>query len=134
MRAVAYVSSAKRELSAEDLDAIVAEARRLNEASGVTGMLLYCDGNFMQYFEGEDDAVAQTLARVRASGRHHHVSELMNEAISHREFAQWSMGFARAMPDAFLDPAAASWESEDAHGPGAALLKTFWAGCRCRNN
>jgi hypothetical protein len=37
-----------------------------NAASGVTGVLLCCDGDFMQCFEGAEEAAA-TFARIRAS-------------------------------------------------------------------
>ena len=130
LRAIVYVSSASRALSEEDLDFIVAEARRFNEASGVTGFLLYCGGNFMQYLEGEDDAVLQTFARIRASTRHRQVSELMNEPITVREFADWAMGFSQATPDGFLESAWGGLQDTEDCGPGTMLLNTFWASCR----
>ena len=131
LRGIAYVSSASRDLLADDLEFIVRESRRFNEASGVTGVLLYCDGNFMQYFEGEDAAVAATWARIRASARHHHVSELMDQPIDEREFAGWGLGFAQATPDGLPDLAART-PIDDRCGPGADLLKTFWLSCRGR--
>jgi hypothetical protein len=130
LRAIAYLSSASRTLKQEDLDFIVAESRRLNAASGVTGVLLYCDGNFMQYFEGDAAAVATTYTRVLASTRHHCVSELMNEPIAEREFAQWSLGFAQATPDGFMESTWGHLQEDPDCGPGAALLKTFWSVCR----
>jgi hypothetical protein len=130
LRAIAYVSSASRVLKQEDIAFIVAESRRLNAASGVTGVLLYCDGNFMQYFEGDDAAMATTYARILASTRHHNVSELMNGPIAEREFEDWSMGFAQAAPDGFMESTWGHLHEDPECGPGAALLKTFWASCR----
>jgi hypothetical protein len=49
MHAIAYVSAASWNLLEEQLERIVSESRRLNALNGITGVLLYCDGNFMQY-------------------------------------------------------------------------------------
>jgi len=99
LHAIAYVSAASWNLLDEQLDRIVAEARRRNTLNGITGVLLYCDGNFMQYLEGEEDAVMETFARIRASESHYQISELMNQPILEREFTDWSMGFSRPSPD-----------------------------------
>ncbi len=52
-----YVSSATRPFSGEDLRALLETCRKDNAELGVTGMLLYKDGNFMQVLEGDEDAV-----------------------------------------------------------------------------
>jgi hypothetical protein len=132
MRAIAYVSSAAWNLRDEDLEFIVSESRGLNFASGVTGVLLYCDGNFMHYFEGPDDAVLDTYERIRNSERHHQINELMNQAIEQREFGDWTMAFSRTTADAFLEIAAARWKGSARTGPGADLVRIFWANCRSR--
>jgi hypothetical protein len=56
MHPIAYVSSASWNLLPEQVERIVAESRRYNALTGVTGVLLHCDGNFMQYIEGEEGA------------------------------------------------------------------------------
>ena len=130
MHAIAYVSSAAWNLLDEDLEFIVSESRGLNLASGVTGVLLYCDGNFMHYLEGPDDAVLETYERIRKSERHYQINELMNQAIEQREFGDWTMGFSRTTPGFFLDIAAARWKGPGEIGPGATLVQVFWAHCR----
>ena len=131
LQAIAYVSTAARELSASDLDFIVRESRRFNAARGITGVLLHCDGNFMQFIEGEPEAVADTWTRIRSSRLHHQVNELMNLPVERREFSDWTMGFADAAPTEFLDLAAAPWEDGDSRvGPGRLMLQVFWRNCR----
>ena len=130
MHAIAYVSAASWNLLEKQVDHIVAESRRLNALHGITGVLLYCDGNFMQYLEGEEDAVMATFARVRANESHYQVNELMNQPILEREFADWSMGFSRTSPEQFVELAAARWKGTAQTGPGAALLRSFWADSR----
>jgi len=127
MHAIAYVSAASWNLRHEQIDHIVSESRRLNALHGVTGVLLYCDGNFMQYLEGEVDAVVATFARIRASESHYQLSELMNQPILEREFPDWSLGFSRPGPEEFVGLASARWKGTAQTGPGASLLRSFWA-------
>ena len=127
LHAIAYVSSASWNLLDEQVERIVSESRRLNALNGITGVLLYCDGNFMQYLEGDAHAVHATFARIRASECHYQVNELMNQPIDAREFGDWSMGFSQPAPDEFVEIAAARWKGTSQSGPGAALLSSFWA-------
>ena len=127
MRAIAYVSAASWNLLDKQIERIVAESRRLNALNGITGVLLYCDGNFMQYLEGEEEAVLETFARIRASESHYQINELMNQPILEREFGDWTMGFSRPTPEEFVELAAARWKGTAQTGPGASLLRSFWA-------
>jgi hypothetical protein len=127
LHAIAYVSTAARDLSTDDLDLIVAECARLNAAARITGVLLYCDGNFMQYLEGPTEAVARVFERICASGRHHQVHVLMDEAIVEREFAHWTTARAPGPELAFLDGPGPAGERV---GPGLGMLRTFWRNCR----
>lgn len=127
MHAIAYVSAASWNLLDEQIERIVSESRRLNTLNGVTGVLLYCDGNFMQYLEGGEDAVKETFERIRASESHYQLNELMNQPILEREFGDWAMRFSRPGPDEFVELAAARWKGTAQTGPGASLLRSFWA-------
>jgi len=95
-------------------------------------VLLYCDGNFMHYLEGAEDAVVHTFARIRRSGLHRHVNELMNLHIVEREFPDWYLGFSRTSATEFLAVAAARWKGSAQTGPGAGLLRSFWSSCRSK--
>ena len=130
MHAIAYVSAASWSLLDEQIDRIVSESRRLNAINGITGVLVYCDGNFMQYIEGDEAAVMEAFARIRASSSHRQISELMNQPILEREFADWPMGFVRPGSEEFVDLAAARWNGSARTGPGLSLMRTFWAKCR----
>ncbi|HEX7686537.1 MAG TPA: BLUF domain-containing protein [Burkholderiaceae bacterium] len=130
MRAIAYVSTASSNLLREDLEAIVAASRGRNAESGITGVLLYCDGHFMQYIEGPDAAVLEAFERIRRDARHYQVNELLNQAITEREFADWTLGFTRASPATVLDPTTRSWDRPDHDGPGVEMLRVFWRNCR----
>ena len=92
MFSVVYVSSASRPFSTEELAALLATSRRNNTRDGITGMLLYRDGNIMQVLEGEEAAVRALFERVRRDPRHHDVTVLLEEH-GPRQFAEWSMAF-----------------------------------------
>ena len=126
MHAIAYVSAASWNLLDEQVGRIVSESRRLNALNRITGVLLYCDGNFMQYFEGEEDAVIETFERIRACASHYQINVLMNQPILEREFADWSMGFSMPSPEEFVELAAARWKGTAQTGPGASLMRAFW--------
>jgi hypothetical protein len=54
-----YASSAARPFTTLELQAFLEQARQKNARFGVTGMLLYKDGNFMQALEGDHGVVAK---------------------------------------------------------------------------
>ena len=65
-----YLSSASQPFSEDDLVALLTQARQNNTAHGLTGMLLYKDGNFMQVLEGDEAEVRRlfhTIEQTRAT-------------------------------------------------------------------
>ena len=92
---VIYVSTADHAVDAGALEDILDASLRNNEPNGLTGMLLYAGGSFMQVLEGEEADVDATLARVRRDPRHSDVFEIDRSPIDERSFANWRMGFRR---------------------------------------
>lgn len=89
-----YASAARGEPSEEELTRLLAGARRHNAAVGVTGMLLYSEGSFLQLLEGEAAAVDDLLQRIARDSRHASLSVIIREPIARRSFGDWTMGFA----------------------------------------
>jgi hypothetical protein len=90
-----YVSSATKELSDDVLDQILESSVTHNGPQDVTGLLLYCGGNFMQVLEGEESEVSKTYDRISKDHRHHNLFILSKEKIEKKDFSAWSMGFRR---------------------------------------
>ncbi len=88
-----YVSSAVRLMKDHELAEILRAAHRHNRTNGITGLLLYREGNFIQVLEGEPEQVEATFARIERDPRHHQVLVLSREFHSGRVFAEWAMGF-----------------------------------------
>ncbi len=93
-----YVSTASHAFSDAELDAILKASVRNNGPRGITGILLYLDGCFMQVIEGEAQPVIDTLARIMTDTRHRDIVVLNEADIEQREFSRWSMGFRRIAP------------------------------------
>lgn len=115
---IIYTSTATHVMSDADLDSIIASATRHNADNGITGMLLYADGQFMQMLEGEEHEVDATFARVAADPRHRDVTVTERSTIDTRSFANWSMGLRR-LPEM---PHVTAASGTGARGLAAALL------------
>ena len=93
MRSLVYASRAVEPLSDDDLLALLTAARNRNHAHGVTGMLVYAAGSFLQLIEGDDAAVELIWDRIRMDPRHTALRVLRDGPATARLFAEWSMGF-----------------------------------------
>lgn len=93
------MSTAVVPFSEDDLTDLLAISRENNRASGLTGMLLYADGHFIQTLEGPSDDVHATVARINRDGRHRSVISVLTEEIETRAFPDWSMGFETVSAD-----------------------------------
>jgi hypothetical protein len=88
-----YVSSAVTPFSTPDLVALLEKAHAVNTALGVTGMLLYKDGNVMQVLEGNREVVHSLYAKIHRDPRHRGLLTLLEGPLTERQFPEWSMGF-----------------------------------------
>ena len=88
-----YVSSAYHNMSDDELQSILDSAVQHNAQNGVTGLLLYFDGSFMQVVEGPEDSVDELMGRLQRDSRHRDINVLSKSLVTDREFPQWSMGF-----------------------------------------
>ena len=75
--------------SLQDIHAV---ARRNNEEMGVTGMLLYMDGQFLQVLDGEKHSVDNLYQRIVADTRHDNLQILFRGIADGALFPTWSMG------------------------------------------
>jgi hypothetical protein len=87
-----YASRAKTLLSEPELALILKQSRENNPAEGITGLLCYTDGIFMQVLEGSRAAVNARYRHIIEDGRHNSVTLMHYEEIGERQFAGWSMG------------------------------------------
>jgi hypothetical protein len=95
MYTLVYVSRAAQPFPDDQLDKILEQSRRNNGKLGITGLLLFKDGNFMQFLEGPKDSVLELLAKIKVDPRHHGLMVLSQQEHAQREFVSWAMAFER---------------------------------------
>jgi hypothetical protein len=90
---IIYLSSEARKLTEKDLDELLRESREKNKRLGVTGMLFYRDGFFLQVIEGEEATIRPLYGKIYSDRRHRVLKTLFSEEITARKFQNWSMAF-----------------------------------------
>ncbi len=76
----------------EVIEAILAQSRQFNPSSGITGILVYGGGIFLQAIEGGRMAVSDLYSHIQRDERHKDVVLLHYEEITERRFGGWTMG------------------------------------------
>jgi Sensors of blue-light using FAD len=89
-------------MSDEELLQILTESCKRNVEVGITGMLLYKDGSFMQLLEGTKQNVLGAYHRICRDPRHTGLIIMRQAESDGRSFPDWSMGF-RSVRAADLD-------------------------------
>ena len=90
---IVYVSFAQKELSEKELTGLLKEIRSKNAEQGITGLLLYNDGAFIQVIEGSKEIINRVFKSISNDQRHTNVVKLLEEPIVQRAFPDWTMGF-----------------------------------------
>ena len=87
-----YASRAVEHHPAHALDRILEKSRKNNPPRGITGLLCYSNGTFVQVLEGGREAVSALLGTLYTDNRHRGLQLLLLEEIGERHFGNWSMG------------------------------------------
>jgi hypothetical protein len=117
---IGYASVASPSLGLADLAHILERSREANPALGVTGLLLHCDGTFLQVLEGPRAGVNEIYARILASPLHGEIVQLFDHPIAAREFGDWAMASQEVLP------AAARHIAQAPLGTNRRLLSEYW--------
>jgi hypothetical protein len=99
MHHIIYLSRVSQKLSPEELVVLLKKARRSNELAGITGAMVYGQGQFVQILEGEKAAVTALYERIVADSRHRAILKLADKPIVERTFVEWSMAFRELSPE-----------------------------------
>ena len=134
-----YSSVSTSQMNETDLGQLLAQSRENNSRAGVTGMLLYRGGRFIQVLEGAETTVSALVSRIEADRRHSAVRVLLREPLQRRQFADWTMGYEpisaprQELPEAFRDT---FLDLEEAANPSSILRAvrelTLWFRVRSR--
>ena len=87
-----YASQPAKPLDNGIVDSILETSRKNNPARGITGLLCFGEGLFMQVLEGGRDEVCELYNTIVRDARHANVRLLSYEEIPERRFGSWTMG------------------------------------------
>lgn len=89
-----YLSSSAQKMDEQELLGLLEKSRKSNEKRGITGFLLYNDGNIIQLLEGEKEDVENLYLKIARDIRHDGLIRLFQAFTEKRDFPDWSMGFS----------------------------------------
>lgn len=110
---IVYASRAVEAFDHDRLVELLAVSRRNNSRDDITGMLVYRDLDFIQILEGPDAAVRALLERIGRDPRHTEIRVLLEEQVSKRKYAAWSMGYEPTTPGDASDTAVEALQKAD---------------------
>ena len=90
MKCFIYSSTAEIGFSSTELEILLNRSASKNAEVGITGCLFFRDGTFLQYVEGEPEAIDQLMQNLQKDHRHQiNFTHITN--IDHRRFPDWHM-------------------------------------------
>lgn len=96
---VLYHSRATALVGDAELQKLLDWSQSYNAVHGITWLLLYSEGYFVQVLEGDEAAVTDLYARLQPDARHRQLLTV-RPGRGPRRFTQWSMGFGLIAPPA----------------------------------
>jgi len=93
---IVYMSTAVGVLRADELDRIYLRAKSANARAGITGLMLFYEGAFLQVIEGPAAGVMSLIERLRHDRRHAGLITLEAGPIEVRGFPDIPMHFVAA--------------------------------------
>ncbi|MEL7472370.1 MAG: BLUF domain-containing protein [Planctomycetota bacterium] len=92
MKHVIYFSTAVNEFNETSLADLAGYCAEHNADAGITGMLVYNAGCFLQVLEGPEDVVDAIMTKIRSDERHVWVTTIVEGPATQRLFPDWQMG------------------------------------------
>ena len=87
-----YASRAQDGAGVGQMQSILQSSRNKNPEEGITGILCYSGGIYMQVLEGGRTGVNRLYNTISKDSRHHDVVILHYQEVSERLFSSWTMG------------------------------------------
>ncbi|WP_348944342.1 BLUF domain-containing protein [Chitinibacter sp. FCG-7] len=88
-----YISHSKKHLTEDMRMQLMRECQVRNAHNNITGLLLYQQGFFLQYIEGEPEMVRAVFGRIERDQRHENVELISEDVLMARRFPNWTMFF-----------------------------------------
>ena len=111
-----YSSESTLPMQADDLEALLVQARSRNAVEGLSGALIYTDGMFLQILEGEQAKVEALMKTIAKDKRHRNVTILREGEVAAPEFKTWGMAYVSATPEESAEWAGLRVDAENKAG------------------
>jgi hypothetical protein len=119
-----YRSRAVAPMSESDLYTLAQTAQARNRAEGITGVVIYDEGQFFQWLEGPEDGLARVWDSVSRDPRHTDIEVLGKEPTKTRFFGGWDMKVSSRSAGAPRS-AATTKAADGSRSPVLALVKAM---------
>ena len=96
---IIYASTASYLYTEKELNNLLEQSRTANLKIGITGLLAYKDGNFMQTIEGQEQKIMELMLKISRNTRHYGIIPMFKGFIERREFSNWSMAYLNLSGD-----------------------------------
>lgn len=95
-----YTSEGQHAFDEPELAYLLQRSREWNRGHGLSGLLVYKAGSFMQTLEGDEAMVVKTFKRrIKRDKRHAGIRILDASHVDARQFPDWTMGYRRLETD-----------------------------------
>lgn len=88
-----YASKVASHVDYREVKNILAASQRNNTPRGVSGLLIFNSGYFLQWLEGGRAAVSERFTRILGDDRHTNPLLLDYQEVTRRQFTEWNMGY-----------------------------------------
>ena len=88
-----YVSSAKNSLTDLDIEHLFRVNKRNNTELGISGILVYNYGNFLQILEGDKQKINVLFQKISQDSRHNNIIKLIDTSTDEHIFDGYNSGF-----------------------------------------
>jgi len=92
---ITYISEESAPFSVSALLELLQQCHLNNPRQGLTGLLIYGNGTFLQSIEGEAEAVKALVEKISQDQRHRGFRILRKEMATERLYGDWSTRFER---------------------------------------
>ncbi|GAA4108762.1 hypothetical protein GCM10022393_05070 [Aquimarina addita] len=94
LQTIGYVSTVAPLLKNSEMKELFEFVKRTNSSLGITGILMYSDGNFFQVLEGEKEQLQNLFKKIQSDSRHYNVIKFFDRKITSCLFTQYQSSFS----------------------------------------
>lgn len=80
--AISYVSTSATSLLKDNITDIFTTSSQFNIKENITGFLIYSDGNFLQFLEGEKENIIKLYSKIEKDLRHKNLIKFIEKPVS----------------------------------------------------